>query len=163
MSEYEEEQTEFAILGLVKDPLESLVPQLASNINTLMAVTDRLNELRPDWEQFITTIANGETAASESALTSSHPGYGLHEEPLEDAALIAGADERLSTASPADLMAYHQQLVTDQAGIRASIREEQQSNDTDAERAASRRFDYVYVVQRLLCTLIRKDALGPLL
>ena len=163
MAEYEEEQTEFAILGLVKDPLESYSPRLASNVKTLVAVTDRLNELQPDWKQFTTDIGNSEATASASALTSFSPGYDLDEKSLGDAALIAGAKEKLRSDIIADLINYRQRLVADQAVIRASIKEEQQSNATDAEQAASWRFDYVCVVQGLLRALIRKDAVTPLL
>ena len=55
-----------------------------------------------------------------------------------------------------DIMAHRQQLITTQAALRMSIKEELQSNVSDEERAAARSCDYGAMMQSFVRKLKAK-------
>lgn len=163
MAEYEEGQIEFAILSLVRDPLLDLLPTLAENLKISQEISTRLNNLRPDWKNFVSAAANGESLPQEATLVEPDRGYGLTPDAIGKAIVPEGVQQRLNKESVGDLVAFRQELMTAQAGIRTSIKEEQQSGRSDDEWAASRRHDYGPVVQAWVGMLAQKRMIEPLM
>ena len=150
MAQYEEGQIEFAILSLVRDPLLDLVPDLAENVKSIVELSKWLDIIKPDWEDFVFTSANGEAVSTGSLLTTSEPTYGLTQEDVDQAKLSSRILDLLRSGVISDIIEYRQELITTQAKLRMSIREEQQSNQSDDERAATRSCDYGARIQNFV-------------
>lgn len=159
MAKYEEGQIEFAILGLVKEPLSGFVSTLARNVKSLAELTKRLDSLKPDWRDFIESSVNVDRVLTENLVTGPDAIYELTQELIEQSQLAQSLEDVVLHDVAADLMDCHQKLVLEQTGLRASIIEEQQSIRSDQERAASRRHDYSPAVEALVDILARKGVL----
>ena len=147
MAQYEGGQIEFVILSLIRDPLLNLVPALAENVKSLVALSARLDIVKPDWLDFIESSADSHAVTSASLLSGADLHYGLESEELGRAKLPEKVVElSLSDAAP-EIMAYRQQLITAQAELRISIKDEMQQNISDEERAAARSCDYGAMMQ----------------
>lgn len=165
MAEYEEGQIEFAILALVKDPLLTLVASLAENVRCLRALSARIrmDGMTSDRNDPQMTLAQGMNLLVDGTLLGPDLSYDLSENVVNQAAVPAAAEQEIRDFAAVDLLAYQQELEGEQAGLRRSIKEEQQSVRSDEERAASRRHDYGPVVQAWVRMLARKQALRPLM
>lgn len=163
MAEYEEGQIEFAILALVKDPILTLVTSLAENVMCLRALSARMNDITSDRNDLQMTLAQGMNSLVDGTLLGPDLNYNLSEDAVNQATISAAAEQKITDLAAVDLLAYQQELEGEQAGLRRSIKEEQQSVRSDEERASSRRHDYGPVVQAWLRMLARKQALRPLM
>ena len=163
MAEYEEGRIEFAILSLVKDPLTSHVHALAENIKSIIALERRLDEVRPDWKDFMADTATSEGALTNGILTTPDPDYELCQASLDQAAILPSIEQAVKSDVPSDVIACRQKLATEQTTLRVAIKEDQQSQRSDEERAASRRHDHGPLVKKLLEMMKQKNALKQLL
>lgn len=163
MAEYEEGQIEFGVLSLVKDPLLSLLPALAENVKVSAATSSHLTNLKSDSTGFVFAALHDASSPHEFILTGPDETYGLTADAIEKAVVPAVFQQRLVRAGGADLMTLRHELMSAQARLRASIKEEQQSQCSDDERAASRRHDYGPMVQAWVRLLAQKRMLQPLL
>ena len=139
MAQYEEGQIEFAILSLVRDPLLNLIPMLAENVRSIAELSARLDVVKPDWRDFETTPVNG---GSTGLLTASNAFHGLSQKELDQVEIPEVISKLCQSNTADDLLARRQQLATAQAGLRLSVRDEQQSNQLDEDRACARKCDY---------------------
>ena len=139
MAQSEEGQIEFAILGLVRDPLLELVPQLAENIKSIIALTKRLEDTKTEWQQFQIASING---GPSEPLTAPDPIYGITKWDIDLAHLDDVTLALCDSDDVESIVSQRQRLVTAQASLRLSIREEQQSNQSDQDRADARSCDY---------------------
>ena len=162
MAEYEDGQIEFAILSLVKDPLVSLLPKLASNVKSIQSLSARLERVEPDWRQVTTRTISEEMLVPDNALTGPDNTYGLTQENIDTSQLSEFiTQDRPSNA--ADILVFRQKLVTSQAELRMSIMSEFESNRLDEEKAASRRHDYGPVIQKWILCHARQSAIEKVL
>jgi len=147
MAQYEEGQIEFAILGLVSDPLLDLVPRLAENIKSITRLSARLDLIKHDWRDFEPSPVNGQLTG---LLTAFDPTYALTPKHIDQADLPITIAKLCESDAVEDIITQRQQLVADQARLRLWIRDEQQSNQRDEERAAARRCDYGAMMQNFV-------------
>lgn len=159
MAKYEEGQIEFAILGLVKEPLPGFISALGTNVKSLVEVTKRLDALKPDWRDFLETSMDVDHAVTDNVVTGPDSIYELTQELIEGSQLPQPLENVLLHGIAADVLDCRQKLLLEQTGLRASIIEEQQSNRSDQDRAASRRHDYGPAVAALVDILARKGVL----
>jgi len=157
MAEYEEDQIEFGLLGIVQDPLLGLREALAVNVKALGAVSERLDVLMPDWKDFVPS----EGPTPEGLLLGPDQAYGLDQDDIEAAPLYPATENKLSAGGPV-LVGFRQELITAQARLRANIVEEEQSARSDDERAANRRYDYGPIIQEWVRMLSRKGVIKDL-
>lgn len=156
MAEYDEDQIEFSILSLVKAPLAGLVSDLAQNVKSLIALSnsDQVSE-----KSSILAInpARGDFCfGSELNVCMPDAAFGLTQGMI-DQAIIPPAVENAIQKRDASIMAHlWKELKIAQASLKASIGEEQLSNQLDQERAESRRWDYGPAVHNLIYSLARK-------
>lgn len=150
MAQYEDGQIEFAILSLVREPLLHLIPSLAVNVKSIVTLSKRLDEVKPDWKDFTSSSANGGDVLTTEYLTSPDPEYELKQEVIDQAALPVSVEEVLQSNVVTDIVACLQEQVTAQARLRASIRLEQESRKSDNERAGSRRHDQGPLLRKLV-------------
>jgi ubiquitin carboxyl-terminal hydrolase L5 len=151
MAAYEEDQIEFSILGLVRDPLPDLLSSLAINVRSLEILSQRAMSL---------SVLGIEVFWDELIL-GPEPSLGLTREDI-DAAEIPDTVQNYQSCSAKQLQKYQQELSKDQKELRIRIREEQQSQRKDDEYAAGRRFDYSPAVRTWLRLLARKQELQEL-
>lgn len=156
MAQYEEGQIEFAILSLVQDPLSNLVPALAENVKSITALSARLDFVKPDWQDFMTSSSNGHAVTSEDVLSGVDLNYSLTQEDLNRAKLPEKVVDLCLSDVAQDIIAHRQQLITAQAALRMSIKEELQMNVSDEERAAARSCDYGAMMQSFVRKLKAK-------
>ena len=156
MAQYEEGQIEFAILSLVQDPLINLVPDLAENVKSLSALSARLDLVKPDWQDFVTSSRDGHAITYEDVLGGVDLDYSLTPEDLNRAKLPDKVVDLCLSDVAQDIMAHRQHLITAQAALRMSIKEELQLNVSDEERAAARSCDYGAMMQSFVRKLKAK-------
>ncbi|SLM40168.1 ubiquitin carboxyl-terminal hydrolase [Lasallia pustulata] len=163
MADYEEGQIEFAVLALAKDPLFTLVASLADNVMCLRALSARLGDIGSDSKDLQATLEQGTHSLADGTLLGPDLSYDLSEEAINQASVPLAAEQKCRDLTVVDLLAYRQELESEQANLRRSIKEEQESVRSDEARAASRRHDYGPMVQAWVRMLARKQALKPLI
>lgn len=139
MAQYEENQIEFAILSLVRDPLCGLMAALASNVKNLCATSTQLDQVQTN------SIAGSpsdqpheELDHQLGALYGPDAGFGLTRSHIEHADLTDATASLLSSGSLEELAAHRTALSTQQADLRMLIQEEQQAQQQDEEKASAR-------------------------
>lgn len=149
MAAYEEDQIEFSILGLVRDPLPDLVTELAVNVKGLEVLHERAPTLQSE-------------ALMGDTVLGPDPSLALTRASI-DAAVIPADVLNVYRTCPESQLSEHQQTAHRLQGeLRARIREEQQSRRSDDEYAAGRRYDYGPAVRWWLRLLARKQELQAL-
>ena len=142
MARYEEGQIEFAILSLVRDPLLKMVPALARNVKAINALSTRLDIIIPGCRSYIDFSTNGENAGAGSLIDNPNLAYGLTQEMLDQVEPSQAVMDLCHGDVASDILGHREQLVATQVGLRMSIKEEIQSNQSDEERASARTCDY---------------------
>ncbi|PYI10488.1 ubiquitin carboxyl-terminal hydrolase [Aspergillus sclerotiicarbonarius CBS 121057] len=160
MEEYEEDQIEFSILSVARDPLPDLVGQLAVNVKSLETIY-----------RHITASAEGPvdlgSTAADSMLGTTVLGpdetYALTRTMIDQASIPAVQNGEYQTCSMEELIHHRQELSHAQQNLRVLIREEQQSQQADDDYAEGRRYDYGPAVRTWLRFLARKRVIENLL
>lgn len=163
MAQYEEGQIEFAIMSLVREPLADLVAALAENVRGINCLAHRLSQVKPDWEQFFSEDTGDSKEASHETITGPCEQYQLYAETIDQAEPTPELQTQMESDEVTELLAAREDLVTAQARLRASIKDELKTFRTDNDRAASRRNDKGLLAKGLLQVLDRMNRLQPLL
>ncbi|MCJ1378071.1 hypothetical protein MMC17_001167 [Xylographa soralifera] len=163
MAAYEDGQIEFAILGLVKDPIINLVHDLASNIKGIQALEARLDEANTDWRSSASTGIETE-GISENTLLGPDMHFQIDKAAIESATILPEVQCKLSSGntSNADFLDSRRELALKQTNLRVAIKEEQASDYHDEDRAAARRHDYGPAIKTWTEFLARKRILYDL-
>lgn len=152
MEEYEEDQIEFSILSLGRDPLLGLTEKLAVNVKILEVVNKRLRD-----------TTNSETATADdtedNTILGPDASLSLTREAIDHAEIPPDQKEAYESCSPEELNQCRQKLSEEQQELRAAVREEQQSKNADDDYAAGRRYNYGSTVGKWVGTLARKGVL----
>ena len=142
MAEYEDDQIEFAILGLVREPLIGLRSSLLKNIRSLQIAAERLNVIDPTWCNSIEAgVFRGEIVAG-SLLLGPDTGFCVDQRSLDNVKLDSQAQNQLNSESSHALSTYWRELAQAQSLLRLLIKQEQEARQFDEEKAARRRHDY---------------------
>ncbi|KAL8944821.1 MAG: hypothetical protein Q9216_000243 [Gyalolechia sp. 2 TL-2023] len=163
MAQYEEGQIEFAIMSLVREPLADLVAALADNVKSINVLEQRLGQVKPDWEDYLSERRDGSNAASHETVAGPCEQYRLYAETIDQAQPSSELQARLKSDGVPELLTAREAYVAAQAGLRASIKDETKAFQTDNERAASRRNDQGLLAKGLLQVLDRMGKLKSLL
>ncbi|KAL8837371.1 MAG: hypothetical protein Q9170_002542 [Blastenia crenularia] len=162
MAQYEEGQIEFAIMGLVREPLTDLVAALAENVRSLISLEEGLSHTQADWKVFLPEFMDDKDAANHATIMGPCQQYRLDQENIDQAVLPSELEARLASDNVGELLVARQELVTAQAGLRATIGDESKAMQTDNERAASRRNDKGLLAKGLLQVLGKMGRTEPL-
>ncbi|KAK2794975.1 hypothetical protein FQN52_006854 [Onygenales sp. PD_12] len=149
MAEYEEDQIEFSILGLVRDPIIDLTAQLAVNVKSISAIRDQLSALDAD-------------SSDNTAIQGQDSFINIPSETMDQAIVPEDLLVKCRDATQAELEGYREELVDKQKAMRIQIAEEQQSSRSDEDYAAGRRHDYGPAVHRWISLLARKKVIEGL-
>ncbi|RMJ25554.1 ubiquitin carboxyl-terminal hydrolase [Aspergillus sp. HF37] len=151
MAEYEEDQIEFSILSLAKDPLIDLTAKLAVNVKCLRLVRELI-----DAHEEGSSTAEPAASLLENTILGPDASYALTQDNIGEAVIAADQREEYQACSIDALIQHLQKLSGNQLELRASIKEEQQSNQADDDYAAGRRYDYGPAVRQWVRFLARK-------
>ncbi|KAI2675821.1 hypothetical protein CBS147332_8799 [Penicillium roqueforti] len=152
MAAYEEEEIEFSILGLVRDPLTDLINDLAVNVRTLEILNERASSL-------CSLSDTLDLHESDETVLGPDPSLSLTREEIDVAVIPQEALDDYQTCSDEKLHEYRQKISRRQRELRLRIREEQLSHRSDYDYAAGRRFDYGLAIRTWLRLLAQKEQL----
>lgn len=157
MAEYEEDQIEFSILSLAKDPLVDLTSRLAANVKCLETIQQCIETHEED-------SSKHELAASvlENTILVPDDSYGLTRDGIDNAVVTAEQMEEYRDCTIDGLIQHLEKLSKTQIELRATIKEEQQSRQADEDYALGRRYDYGPAVRLWVRFLARKRMLESL-
>ena len=156
MAQYEEGQIEFAILSLVRDPLLEMVPALAENVKAINQLSTRLDMVKPGWKDFIDSSTDSAILENYNLISKPNLAYGLTQEMLDHSEASQIVTDLCYCNVASEILRHREQLITMQAGLRMSIREEMQSNRSDEEKAAARTCDYGARMQNFVRRMMLK-------
>lgn len=159
MTEYEEDQIEFSILSVVKDPLLDLIPALAENVRGIQAVAAHLKTPNEDGRNGA-SMGNQQGCMAGNTITGAEPILGLTAKILEQAQVPSLIESTLHTRLNSEILVCQQELCAIQAGLRASVRDELEARRCDEEKASARRHDYGPLALKLAQILARKPMPG---
>ena len=149
MWQYAEDQIEFAILGLVKDPILEILANLVASIEHINALNARLDQMQPGWRKNASLDPSDELHA---ALRAEYDVDGLPAKSrCEDAALVA--DAKLE-----DVLELRQALIAKQAALKVDLQEQAQSRSEVESKASSRRQDFGAKIQRFAQVVFARQA-----
>lgn len=157
MAEYEEGQIEFSILSLVKAPLSGLVSALAENVKSLCVLSDHVEAMQRGLKDSVASSRNEFATGLGSLVSRPDPVYGLTQDLIDHAEPLPSVQDAIHNRAELKVLQLWKDLIVGQAGLRTSIREEQLSDCSDQERAASRRFDYGPSVHNVVQLLAKKQ------
>ena len=157
MMTHETNAVEFALLGVVQDPLTTLTADLATNIYELRNVEALLDQKYSTWRQSSTGIAQQEP--DQQTLLGSSERWGITEEILAGSAAKTTACE-LAIGSIDDLVLRRTGIVNAQAKIRLRIGQEQDAVLNDESKCHERKCDYSSVIYDWLQFLVKDRAMG---
>lgn len=156
MAEYEEGQIEFSVLSLVKTPLAGFISALAQNVKSLVALSNQ-EQAMEDISILAVNLACGEfRSGPELAVCMPDAAYGLTQDMIDQAVIPPDVQGAIEGGEVPMITQLWRELTIAQAGLKASIGEEQLSNQLDQERADSRRWDYGPAVHNLIRSLATK-------
>lgn len=159
MTAYEEDQIEFSILGLVRDPLLDLSDKLAVNIKCLEMLNQRLTTQDPAAAHLGLAFAS---PILENTILGPEKSYNMTRECI-DQAIVPVELETCDSFSMEEISGRRQKLCNEQQELRAAIREEQQTQRADDDHAVGRRYDYGPAIRTWLRTLARKGMIKSLI
>jgi ubiquitin carboxyl-terminal hydrolase L5 len=157
MAQYEEGQIQFSLMAVVQDPVIEDRRILAQNVLSLQKIELRLNETSQDWCSYTSPDSEG------SVLFGASEAYGLTDAMVAKATIPDNMMQQLKSSCPDSLLKVRQELMTNQAGCRAQVRDSQQAEMRDAEESMHRRHDYGSFVKDWMQALADNGALKSLL
>lgn len=154
MTAYAEDQIEFSVLSLVRDPLKDYTEQLARNVRSLQNIRHRLNETQIGDIKAVLGLHD-----IDNVVLDADPALGLTEE------CLGGVEPRESDNGSSDdeLPQEYVRLVSNQQGIKLSILEEMESRRNEEASAEVRRHDCASAVEFWARALANKGVVKELL
>ena len=157
MAQYEEGQMQFSLMAVVQDPVIEDRRILAQNVLSLQKIELRLNETSQDWCSYTSP------ESEDSVLFGASDDYGLTDEMVAKANIPENMAQQLRSSCPDSLLKVRQELMTNQAGCRAQVRDSQQAEKLDAKESMHRRHDYGSFVKAWMQALADEGGLKSLL
>ena len=165
MSQYEEGGIEFAILSLVKDPLDDHVQDLARIAKSLSLISARLDETKPNWREFLGSSRRGDgDLVDGNFLSGPSEIYTIPGEVVNNNTIWSDEMKRQLTAeNTTQLMERRQALVDLQDSIQLSFLAELESRRADEDKAKRRCFDYTPFIMAWLRIHARKGVIQEII
>jgi ubiquitin carboxyl-terminal hydrolase L5 len=156
MAEYEEDQIEFSILSLVKAPLSGLISALAQNVRGLSTLSTYAETTEANTRLSTGSFVDAGGNGLGCIVSGPDPIYGLTQDIINQAVILPAVQDAIQSRDELRVAQLWRDLTVAQAGLRASIREEQLCDQSDQERADGRRFDYGPSIHNVIRSLARK-------
>lgn len=141
--DYAASDIEFAVLGVVRDPILDFTRQLAKNVQRLQDLDVKLNDQYPTWRE--TFARAGNTSEPEGTLLGPDENYGVSDDMLAEYHSSAHNVEH-TRHSIDDLILSRMTLVESQNRIRSLIGQEREASLSDEAKCEERKFDYSHII-----------------
>ena len=161
MADYEDDQIEFSILSLGKDPIIDLIADLAQNVKSLQTLKEWLDASTSPSEE-----ANGiDSKASplDGTIYGPDGSFDLKQDDIDKAEIPSDKMAGYTTCSVDQLLSYQDELSTAQETLRREVKQEKQLHDDDETKAMARKHDYASAVHRWISMLARKGKIEELI
>lgn len=149
MAQYEENQIEFGLLAIVKDPLDEHQSQLRAVKEEVRDLETHLSATTTGWKALADPpnhhAANGDNTAPENTANGTGTTFAPKDEASEEAM--------------ESLLTRRQELLVLQTELKRSIEDEEASSRSDQQRAYERRHDYAPLIHSWLKMLADEDGL----
>lgn len=152
IAEYAEDQIEFNLLSLVRDPLLDHRVNLTAYTRGLEAIDARLKILNPEWRIFADDKLDSVAKYPNGMLVTP-----AHLDELSPGDIPESVIEKLKSPCPAQLMTSRRELVASISNLSRMMREEEETTKDDERRARERRHDYGPVIHTWLRMLAEQD------
>ncbi|TVY43866.1 Ubiquitin carboxyl-terminal hydrolase isozyme L5 [Lachnellula occidentalis] len=132
----DQDDIQFSLLSLCKNPLQSIRQQVAENLNLIMSIEESLENMKPDWRAF--TLCD-----KVPKLDESREFFGLSQEIIDEAKPPASALKNFQLASmeASSLIKLHEELLREQMAFRGKYMVEEVSIGHENGQAAKRKQD----------------------
>lgn len=159
MAEYEEDQTDFALMSLVKDPLPQYQLELANNMKCIDSVNERLE--KQNCEKNSSAEADGLRSTTNSEILDP---YGICKADIQKSVIPSNFEKKLESASSASqLNQLKEDLENAQSSLKSVVLDELQACSMDGEKASHRRHDYGPLIESWLEMLVDNGELRSLI
>ena len=157
MARYGSDQIEFAILGLVRDPVHQLREKLAQNIRCLQKFSEQ-NLKNPGMRKW------GFDCHQETLL-GPDPRYGIDQNTLDcvDQHQGIGPESQAGANDGETFKILVQELSEAQRTLRMSVAEAQEADQQDEQKSDGRRFEYGPILHAWVLFHARKGAIHEIL
>ncbi|KAF2459662.1 ubiquitin carboxyl-terminal hydrolase [Lineolata rhizophorae] len=156
MAAYEQEEIEFNLMSLVKDPVTTLREELAANICSLRKVEKTLDDTDAEWKNFTTDSDDDVVRGPDLAL-------GVFASLIEDSNIPAAVEKKVAIdESMSGLLDVRHDLINQQAKVKIAIRDEAESARADTRKALERRCDFGPMIHKWVGYLAENGVLREL-
>lgn len=100
---------------------------------------------------------------NENTIWGPDPSFCLTQETLDSTELPANPKEVYKSCTADEINQHRQRLAEEQRELRATVRDEQQTQQADEDYATGRRYDYVPAVETWMKFLAQKRAIDSLI
>ena len=157
MAQYAEEQIEFAVLSLVKDPVLGLRDALALNIKSIIALDSKLNQVAPGWRD--SEGHSGQETSMLDHISGGDESYGVRQDDIDKGSLLdSEAAKTIANEDIQGMEGVRQSLISDQVGLRSACMDEVCLAVEDDKRVAARCRDLGSRIQRFSRLVKRKES-----
>ena len=155
MAQYAEENIQFAVLSLARDPLLNLRHALALNIKSILALNVELDKIAPNWGEN-EAQSDGESPYGNHILKA----YGLQQKDIDNLSLSdSEAASTISDGKIPEMTSLCHKLIADQERLRLAIIDEMCLVRQDDLRVTARCSDLGAKIQRFSRLVKRKEQL----
>ena len=158
MAQYEAGEIEFNLMAVVHDPLEKDRTALLENVKSLQAIDKKLDGVYEDWRE----MDGAET--EKEVFTEAPLELGATVADLDAVGVPDGMAEKLEKEEDMlKLIDIRKEVVLQQVGLRAAVRDELRASEADDEKARHRRHNYAGFLKGWLGALADQQVLSGLL
>ncbi|KAF2835952.1 cysteine proteinase [Patellaria atrata CBS 101060] len=145
MLELGEEEVQYSLMALVKDPIIDRRAELSANVKAIRTIERRLTTVDSNWRNFV------DSAESGSILRGPDDAMGIFFETIHSAVLPDGLFEKIQKDDDVmTLLDKRAKIITEQAGLKKAVQVEKDSWAEDKRKAALRRIDWIPFIRKWL-------------
>ena len=146
MAQSEEQQIEFVVMSLAKDPLQDLISSLATNVKSIQLVEERVKVLSSKEG----TDINSALSCSEPTnfIMGPDPSLGLTQMHIGSATVPSEVQEWLDNADREQMPPHLESLKAGQRSLSMAVQEELQVRQHEEDHANARRRDVGGLMQK---------------
>ena len=160
MAQYAEENIEFAVLSLVRDPIIGLRNALALNIKSIIALDSELDRVAPRWRD--SDAHSGQDSSMVDHILGEDESYGVRNEHIDRISLLdSEVAKTIANEDISGIEFLRHELISDQVSLRSACMDENCSAVDDDMKVAARCRDLGSKMQGFSRLVKRKESEIP--
>lgn len=160
IAKYEEGQIEFAILGLVRDPMIALTDELAQNVKDVMFLSPQVGHESVTSLGKVLDEPGSQLQLSGDVLLGPSERYGLSQGSIDACNVSERFRELVHIGAKPPIQDTMRQLRAKQAQLRRSILEEVEAREAETRRVTCRQHDFGPLAQKVAEILAKRNMAG---